>query len=76
MRKNYTRPCNFYYGNYASKLIDQKKALSLAGHSNIAFDQVEIFQKKREKIIKSEFCSIAEIKDLDKEILSTVENDI
>ena len=29
MRKYYTRPCNFYYGNYAKKLITSKKALPL-----------------------------------------------
>ena len=25
MRKYYTRPCNFYYGNYARRLIKKKK---------------------------------------------------
>tara|TARA_B110000014_G_scaffold35893_1_gene22979 strand:- start:254 stop:472 length:219 start_codon:yes stop_codon:yes gene_type:complete len=49
MRKYYTRPCNFYYGNYARKLIKQKKALSLAGNSNIAFDQLEIFKRKKKR---------------------------
>ena len=47
MRKYYTRPCNFYYGNYAKKLIKNKKALSLAGNPSIAFDKVEIFQRKK-----------------------------
>ena len=47
MRKYYTRPCNFYYGNYAKKLIKEKKALSLAGNLNIAFDQIEIFQRSK-----------------------------
>ena len=47
MRKYYTRPCNFYYGNYAKKLINNKKALVLAGNPNIAFDRLEIFQRKK-----------------------------
>ena len=50
MRKYYTRPCNFYYGNYARRLIGGKKAFSLAGYPNIAFDQVEIFQRKKKTI--------------------------
>ena len=49
MRKCYTRPCNFYYGNYARKLIEEKKALSLTGRSNIAFDQIEIFKREMNK---------------------------
>ena len=47
MRRYYTRPCNFYYGNYANKLIKNNKALSLAGNPKIAFDQVEIFQRRK-----------------------------
>ena len=47
MRKYYTRPCNFYYGNYAKKLVDDKEALPLAGYSNIAFDQIEIFHREK-----------------------------
>ena len=46
MRKYYTRPCNFYYGNCARRLIEKKKALFLAGNQNIAFDQIEIFLRK------------------------------
>jgi len=67
MRKCYTRPCNFYYGNYARKLIKEKKGLSLAGHSKIAFDQVEIFQREAKQISESKFYSINEINKLDKE---------
>ncbi|HIC41569.1 MAG TPA: dihydropteroate synthase, partial [Pelagibacterales bacterium] len=37
MRKYYTRPCNFYYGNYARNLVRKKKAFLLAGNPNIAF---------------------------------------
>ena len=47
MRKYYTRPCNFYYGNYAKKLIKSKKALQLAGNPNIAFDKLEVFYRKK-----------------------------
>ena len=50
MRKYYTRPCNFYYGNYAKKLITSKKALPLTGNLNIAFDQIEIFERKKDFI--------------------------
>ena len=61
MRKYYTRPCNFYYGNYSKKLIKKKKALSLAGNPNIAFDQLEIFQRKKKGIVKNIICQISEI---------------
>ena len=47
MRKYYTRPCNFYYGNYAKRLIKSKKALPLAGNFNIAFDHLEIISRKK-----------------------------
>jgi len=53
MRKYYTRPCNFYYGKYARKLIKEKKALYLAGNPNIAFDQLEIFQRKKKELSKT-----------------------
>ena len=52
MRKYYTRPCNFYYGNYAKRLINKKKALSLADNPNIAFDQLEIFKEKKKELFK------------------------
>ena len=58
MRKYYTRPCNFYYGNYAKKLISNKKALPIAGNYNIAFDRLEIFQRKKKGIVKSNFFHI------------------
>ena len=35
MRECYTRPCNFYYGNHARKLVKKKRALPLAGNINI-----------------------------------------
>ena len=66
MRKYYTRPCNFYYGSYARSLIAKKKAFPIAGNPNIAFDQIEIFQRKQNQVVESKFCSITEIKNLDK----------
>ena len=60
MRKYYTRPCNFYYGNYAKNLVKIKKALPLAGNINISFDQLEIFQRKIGGGIKSYIYSINE----------------
>jgi len=76
MRKYYTRPCNFYYGNYAKDLITNKKALSLAGNPNIAFDQIEIFQRKKKGITQSNIYPITKIKILNKEIKSKVEIDL
>ena len=76
MRKCYTRPCNFYYGNYAKKLIKEKKALSLTGRSNIAFDQVEIFHRNKKQIVESKFYSIKKLKQLDKETLQIVKKDL
>ena len=76
MHKYYTRPCNFYYGSYAKKLISNKKALPLAGNSNIAFDQLEVFLRKNKKIVSSYFCSIKKIKNLDKGAIFKVKNDL
>ena len=76
MRKYYTRPCNFYYGNYAKKLVNKKKAFPLAGNPNIAFDQVEIFQRKKKQLIENKFYSIRKIKNLNKEILFTIKSDL
>jgi len=76
MRKYYTRPCNFYYGNYARKLIKKEKALSLAGNQNIAFDQIEIFKRKRKGASQSNIYSITSIKSLPKEIKLIIKNDL
>ena len=64
MRKYYTRPCNFYYGSYAKKLINKNKAYSLAGRTDIAFDQIEILIKNKKKNIKSRFFKISEINSM------------
>ena len=76
MRKYYTRPCNFYYGNYAKKLISKKKAFPLAGNKNIAFDQLEIFQRKGKKVVQSKFYSINKINRLDKKKLTAIKRDL
>ena len=76
MRKYYTRPCNFHYGNYAKKLIKKKKALALAGNLNIAFDHLEIFYRKKRGFVQSKICPVTEIKDLDKGILSSIKTDL
>ena len=76
MRKYYTRACNFYYGNYAKKLIKSKKALPLAGNSNIAFDQLEIFQRVNKKRVKSYKYSIFNINKLSKKIIGVVRKDL
>ena len=76
MRKYYTRPCNFYYGNYAKKLVSKKKAFFLAGNPNIAFDQIEVFQRKKKRNSQSKIYSITAIRNLPKEARLVVENDL
>ena len=75
MKKYYTRPCNFYYGNYAKKLIKKKKAFPVAGNLNIAFDQVEIFQRRKKGIVSSKIYPITKIKYLGGE-LPTIRKDL
>ena len=75
MQKYYTRPCNFYYGSYARSLVKNRKALPLAGNPNIAFDQIEIFQRKK-KIIQSNIYSVTSIKALPKEIALSIKTDL
>ena len=70
MKKYYTRPCNFYYGNYAKKLVNKRKALPLAGNLNIAFDKVEVFQRKKNKKTESKTYSIDDLNTSSKEIKS------
>ena len=57
-------------------LISNNKALPLNSRQNIAFDQIEIFQRKQNQVVESKVCSIKEIKKLDKEILLEIEKDI
>jgi len=76
MRKYYTRPCNFHYGNYAKNLVKTKKALPLTGNKHISFDQLEIFERKKGKKIKTYIYSINEIKKLNKEVKDIVRIDL
>ena len=76
MRKYYTRPCNFFYGNEAKKLIKKKIAFPLAGKSNIAFDQIEIIYRKQKRLSISEILPITEVKFLNKEKSISVQKDL
>ena len=76
MRKYYTRPCNFYYGNQARKLINKKNALPLAGNSFIGFDKVEILERKKRRVTKSRFYHLEEIKNIEKNIRNIINNDL
>ena len=46
--------------------------MPLAGNSNLAFDQVEIFKRKKKGITQSNTYSINKVKTLDKEMKSTI----
>ena len=76
MRKYYTRPCNFYYGNFATNLIKKKKALPLASNFKIAFDKLEIFERKKNKIVKSNIHSIKDIKTFPKKKKLFIKSDL
>ena len=76
MRKYYTRPCNFYYGSYAKKIISKGKALPLAGNTNIAFDQIEVFERKGRGKVKNYVYPISKIKKLPRKIKSVIKFDL
>ena len=63
MNKYYTRACNFYYGVNAKRLIKKKLALPLCGNINIAFDKLEIFTRKKNRI-SSKFIHFKNINSL------------
>ena len=71
MRTYYTRACNFFYGCQARDLIKQKKCLPLNGLKNIAFNTIELIQRKKKGINKSKYLKISQIKNLNKEIRKT-----
>ena len=50
MRNYYTRACNFYHGQAARRLVKLNKAFPLNGKKNIAFDQLEIFSREKNKV--------------------------
>ncbi len=62
MMKYYTRACNFYYGETAKLLIKKKLALPLCGKKNLAFDNLEIFvRNKDKKILKNKIIHIKDV---------------
>jgi len=72
MRKYYTRACNFYYGANAKNFIKKKKAFSLCGNKNIAFDSIEIISRDK----KTKLINIKDIKNLSNKIKKTVLKDL
>ncbi|MDC3043763.1 dihydropteroate synthase [Candidatus Pelagibacter sp.] len=52
MNKYYTRACNFYYGTVSKKYLKKKKSIPLNGYSHISFDEIEIINRKKTKVIK------------------------
>jgi len=76
MRKYYTRACNFYYGNQAKKLVKKKRALPLAGNNNIAFDKLEVFERKNKRSIKTTVYSLPEIKKINKKVKAIINKDL
>ena len=76
MRKYYTRPCNFYYGNYAKEIIGKSKAYPLSGNKNIAFDQVEIFKRTKKGNTKSQIYPVSSLKSLKAKLKLTIKSDL
>ena len=72
MRRYYTRPCNFSYGNLAKNLIKKKLALPLCGNKSIAFNQIEILSRSE----KPKLISIKNVSKLKKNIRKLVLEDL
>ena len=75
MRKYYTRACNFFYGSYSKKLIKKKITLPLCGDKNLSFNQLEIFERDKKRVI-SKIIKIKNIKKLPKVIKQQVFEDL
>ena len=75
MRKYYTRACNFYHGRTAEKLIRSKKALSLNGKKHLAFDNIEIFIRDKNKV-KSKLIHFRDINKLSKSAKKIINKDL
>jgi len=75
MRKYYTRACNFYHGRVAEKLLKSKKALPLNGKKNLAFDNIEIFIRDKQKI-KSKLIHFKDVNKLSKSTKKTINKDL
>ena len=75
MTKYYTRACNFYYGKFSKKLVQNKKTLPLGGDKEISFDKLEIFSRDKNKI-SSQIIDIKKIRSLSKKVKTQVVEDI
>jgi dihydropteroate synthase len=75
MSKYYTRACNFYYGKFSKKLVQNKKTFPLCGNKEISFDKIEIFSRNKKKIT-SQVIGIKKINSLPKKIKIKVLADI
>ena len=75
MKKYYTRACNFYYGINAKILIKKRLALPLCGNRDIAFDKIEILERKNHKVF-SKFIHIKDIKTLSVSCKKKVKQDL
>ena len=75
MTKYYTRACNFYYGKFSKKLVQNKRTLPLGGNREISFDKLEIFSRNKNKI-SSQIIDIKKIRSLSKKIKTQVVEDI
>ncbi len=75
MPKYYTRACNFYYGIYAKLLIKRKQAYPLCGNNNIAFDKIEIFIRKKDKVTIKKI-AIKKVNTLKSDIRKKIKKDL
>ena len=66
MIKYYTRACNFIYGNLAKSLIKKGKALPLCGNNYIAFQNIELFKRKGNKI-KNRILSLKRFSEIEQD---------
>ena len=57
-------------------LLKKKKALPLAGNYNIAFDQIEVFERKERRKVNNYIYPISGIKKLPKKIKAIIEFDL
>jgi len=75
MREYYTRACSFIYGSQAKKLISQKKAAPLNSRKDIAFNSIELIQRKNKKIY-SKLIKIENLSKLNSKIKENILADI
>ena len=75
MKKYYTKACNFYYGDFAKKLINNKHAYALCGNKYIAFDKIEIITREKKRI-NSKIIDIKKIKRLKTPLRNKVQKDL